>query len=106
MDDQEGDGVTESVIRMPLHNQEILFQPDYWLDRAEELRTQAENLASHGKFYKTLMRHAEDCERLAKDAMTLKTTRSRLARLDRYNFQRRRSTDVGNVTKLRTGSED
>lgn len=61
---------------------DFIFDPAYWSDRADALRSQAVLCTGQPRFYATLVRHAEDFDRLAQSALKLRQTRSALGRID------------------------
>lgn len=57
-------------------DKEILYQPEYWSDRADDIRRFADALREEPDFFKALHRQADICEQLARKAMFLKQKRS------------------------------
>lgn len=68
-------------IELAGRNTDILYQPDYWQDRADELRLQAEYLKEEPQFYETLIRQANAYESLARKALKLRQARAHLHRI-------------------------
>ncbi len=69
-------------------DKEILYQPDYWQDRADDLRRLAEALREETDFYHMLNRQADQLETLARKAFDLKQKRNHwMRRAPKYTFR-------------------
>lgn len=68
-------------------DKEILYQPDYWQDRADDLRRLAEALREDPDFYHGLNHQADKLEGLARKALFLKQKRNHwMRRAPKYTF--------------------
>lgn len=60
---------------------DIIYDPDYWENLAQQRRTQAAVCVGNPKFYTILSRQAEELERLAQLSFKMRQERKRAGRV-------------------------
>jgi len=82
-------------------NELLAFDPDYWEERAAQLRLQAQGLHNQPLFCGILLKHAEDLDRLARTAFTLRQKRRSLLGMEPRYRPNSSDTTVVNIAEAK-----